>query len=264
MPLRGAKVKDDAEVTEYFSDRVGDYARFRPGYAAEAVAFVLGGLPAPVQAVDVGCGTGIMSRQLRAAGAAVTGVEPSGPMRAAAAEASPDDPQLVFRAGTAEATGLEPGVADLVVVAQAFHWFDAAAALVEFQRVLRPGGRLALVWNVRDDERGFGALYAEVVRRAKADAATRGRVVRHQRSGDPQVGGRFRTTVDKRPFDNPQSLTWEELLGRSTSASYFPPPGALREELFEVLRAGFAEHQRDGRVVMPQATQVTLAERVDG
>lgn len=248
-----------SELTEYFSDRAGDYARFRPSYPEAAVTWILSQVAtAPASVADVGCGTGIFSRLLAAQGARVTGVEPSVAMREAAEAAGG---RVCYRDGSGEATGLDAGSVDLVTVAQAFHWFDAEAALREFERITRPGGRLALLWNVRDDTTPFGSVYAETVRRAKANAATRGRVVRNARTGDPEVGGHFRV-LERRSFPNPHALTWEALIGRAQSASYYPPAGEpLREELTACLREAFDAHQVEGRVRLDQETQVTLAER---
>src|SRR5439155_1443196 len=101
---------------------------------------------AKLDAADVGAGTGIASRQLAAHGVRVLAVEPNAEMRAAAIR----HPGIEWRAGTAEATGLDSGIVGLVLCAQAFHWFRAQHALAEFSRILRPGGRLALMWNSRD------------------------------------------------------------------------------------------------------------------
>src|SRR5205814_3482627 len=125
-----------------------DYRRYRPDYPAAAIETALEGLgdPARLLIADVGAGTGISSRLLAARGARVIAIEPNTEMRAAAEP----HPRITWRAGTGEATGLEAASVDLVMCAQAFHWFRADEALAEFHRVIRPGGRLALMWNNRD------------------------------------------------------------------------------------------------------------------
>lgn len=129
-----------------FAEVAGAYERGRPGYPEEAVRWLAGNEPRDV--VDLGAGTGKLTRALVALGHRVAAVEPLGEMRAELEAALPEATAL---AGNAEAIPLPDASADVVTSAQAFHWFDHAAALPEIARVLRPGGRLALVWNSRDD-----------------------------------------------------------------------------------------------------------------
>lgn len=119
------------------------YDRSRPGYPVEAVRSCL-----PVAArrvLDLGAGTGKLTQVLLDLGFDVVAVEPSGAMRAL----------LPARAevleGDAEHLPLPDASVDAVLVGQAFHWFDAEPALAEIARVLRPGGTLGLLWNLRDD-----------------------------------------------------------------------------------------------------------------
>jgi SAM-dependent methyltransferase len=92
----------------------------------------------------------------------VTAVEPLDEMRAQLRQVLPDVTSL---AGSAEAIPLADGSTDVVVAGQAFHWFDAVRALPEIARVLRPGGRLALVWNVRDDREPWVSRLSDVIGR---------------------------------------------------------------------------------------------------
>ena len=88
--------------------------------------------------VDIGVGTGLLSRVFLDAGCRVVGVEPSPQMAEAGRVALADAPGFRMVEGQAEATGLDDEVAELVVAAQAFHWFDPDAAAREWQRILRP------------------------------------------------------------------------------------------------------------------------------
>jgi SAM-dependent methyltransferase len=141
------------------------YERARPGYSAEAVAHLVGalGIGAGRRVLDVAAGTGKLTRALVATGAEVVACEPSPSMRDVFATAVPDTPQI---ASTAEQVGVADGSFDAITVAQAFHWFDAPVALVEFARILRPGGGLGLVWNERDES---DPVVAELTRISKWD-----------------------------------------------------------------------------------------------
>ena len=126
-----------------FTRGAADYDRARPGYPSQAVELL--GLAPGKTVVDVAAGTGKLTRLLAGSGARVVAVEPLDAMR----ELIPRD-RVEILAGTAEALPLPDGSADVVTVAQAFHWFRAEDALREIHRVLRPGGSLALLRNRRD------------------------------------------------------------------------------------------------------------------
>jgi len=127
------------------------YERGRPEYPQQAIAWLVDRLelrPGRV-VLDVGAGTGKLSRALEPSGAQVIAAEPVAAMRQILTQQSPS---LRVLDATAEALPLAPASVDAVVAGQAFHWFDGPVALREFDRVLRPPGRLALVWNRRDSD----------------------------------------------------------------------------------------------------------------
>lgn len=152
------------------------YDRARPGYPAAAVAFAVAGLDGPVRAVDVGAGTGKLTTALCAAGVATVAVEPAPGMLTLLRHTVR---RAEVRAGTAEALPLPDASVDLVAAGQAYHWFDPERALPEFARVLRPGGRLALFYNARDDAVAWVRALSDLVGPPEADdhvSLTRGRV----------------------------------------------------------------------------------------
>jgi SAM-dependent methyltransferase len=126
-----------------FGRSAAAYERGRPGYPDVAVDRLVAALPGR-RVIDLGAGTGRLTRALVARGCDVTAVEPVAEMRALI------EPPARAVDGVAEAIGLPDASADGVTVAQAFHWFDGPRALAAIHRVLRPGGVLALLWNRRD------------------------------------------------------------------------------------------------------------------
>lgn len=135
----------DPALATVFGTAVEQYDAGRPGYPDAAVDWMLP--PGCSEVLDLGAGTGKLTASLVARRLHVLAVEPSDPMRHRLRELWP---RVDARAGTAESTGLPDGCVDAVVVGQAWHWFDEAAAAREVARVLRPCGSLGLVWNRLD------------------------------------------------------------------------------------------------------------------
>jgi SAM-dependent methyltransferase len=163
----------DAARARSFDAWAGDYDRFRPGYPDalfETIARQLT-LPRIPHVVDLGAGTGRASLAMAGLGWRVTAVEPGKPMLDVLRGRAANEGLLISTIqASAEETGLDPASADLVTAAQAFHWFDQQRALTEIARIVRPGGGLALFWNVRDAERSpFLADYAGVLGRYVTD-----------------------------------------------------------------------------------------------
>lgn len=146
-----------------------DYDRYRPTYSEALFALIPRELrlPAEPQVADLGAGTGRASIAMAARGWRVTAVEPGGPMLdVLRGRAEAERLGLATVQATAEATGLESEAFDLATAAQAFHWFDKPAALAEMARIVRPGGGIALFWNVRDEARSpFVADYHSLLER---------------------------------------------------------------------------------------------------
>ena len=245
------------DPTGRFSDRADDYVRYRPDYPAAAIDWVLDGLgePAGLRVADVGAGTGISSRQIADRGAAVIAVEPNAGMRAAATP----HPRVTQHDGAAEATGLAAQSLDLVLSAQAFHWFHQRDAIAEFHRILRPGGRLALMWNQRSHQDPLTKAYIEAIR------AVNGEHPAETRLFDPGVvsaGGLF-TATEAASFDHIQVLDRDGLIGRAASASYVSKEPEAFGKLVLLLNALYETHRdASGHVIVRYRTGVWRAARI--
>lgn len=159
-----------AAAQQGFTKEAQAYASGRPDYPAELAGWLTDtlGLGPERHAADVGAGTGKFTVRLAATGAKVTAVEPVDAMRAQIDALKL--PSVHAVAGTAQAIPLEGGTLDAVVCAQAFHWFALTEALDEFHRVLRPGGKLGLVWNVRDESVDWVAALTAIITPFEGDA----------------------------------------------------------------------------------------------
>src|SRR5690348_12996671 len=150
----------DQTQAQSFGPAADAYDARRPSYPPEALRWALG--DQPLRVVDLGAGTGILSRVLAGLGHTVLPVEPDAAMRAQLAAAAPDLHPL---AGTAEAVPRPDASVDAVTAGQAYHWFDRARAHPEIARVLRPGGVFVPVWNIRDESVPWVAELTRLSRR---------------------------------------------------------------------------------------------------
>lgn len=138
------------EKSEGYREGADAYVSGRPGYPPEVAGWLrtLLGVHAGSRVLEVGAGTGKFLPVLKACGAHVVALEPVDAMRERLVRAHPDVEAI---SGTAESIPLPDASIDVIICAQAFHWFATPAALAEMRRVLVPGGMLGLIWNVRDE-----------------------------------------------------------------------------------------------------------------
>lgn len=251
---------DRYRPTERFGDRVDDYRRYRPGYPGALTRWLLSEAAlAPGDPVaDIGAGTGLLTRDLLAAGLAVHAIEPNAAMRAAAEADLGRHPGFTSVDGTAEATTLPDASVRLVTAAQAYHWFDPEAARAESLRILQPGGHAALIWNVRRIDSRFAEAYESLLMARCPDYAA-GQP--HQASAE-DIGRYFGPAATRHvSFDYLQHFDFDGLKGRLLSSSYTPKAGdPAREPLLEALRSLFDQHQHDGQVAFGYDTRAWLAQ----
>lgn len=242
--------------TERFSDRVENYVRCRPSYPQALITLLETDcqLSKASSVVDVGSGTGLLTTLLLDAGAAVTAVEPNDEMRWAAEEMLSSYDRFVSVGAPAEATGLPDSCADMVTVAQAFHWFDHMAVRCEFGRLLKSQGWVVLVWNTRNRETAFQQAYHALL---TEHAPEYGKVHHHNISDESLADWFGPAEMRRTDFEYAQSFEWDGFLGRVLSSSYTPnPQSALYKPMVSALETLFAEYETDGIINFEYTTNV--------
>jgi SAM-dependent methyltransferase len=213
--------------------------------------------------VDLGAGTGKFTRLLALTGAEVLAVEPVREMRERLAELLPG---VAVTGGTAEDTGLPGACADAVVAAQSWHWFDAPAALAEVERLLRPGGALALVWNTYDTSvpwvRDFQDIYFRLAPRdLPSPPLAAGLGEHHPGAWREAFAGRAGWgPIEERHWPNPHTTTVADVVERMMSSSHIAvldeaAQARVRAEVEAVLGAHDAT-RASGAIEMPYTTDV--------
>jgi ubiquinone/menaquinone biosynthesis C-methylase UbiE len=227
-------------AAEGFGRAAEAYERARPGYPPEVITYLIEQLRLPGDAtvVDLAAGTGKLTRELVARGINVVAVEPVAGMRDTFSRAVAGVPILD---GTAEAMPFTDHSMSAITAAQAAHWFDAERAVAEMHRVLQPSGRIALLWNVRDESEDWVRRVTELV-----DPYESAQGVPRYRHGA------WRPAFDKsdliRPvsearFKHAQEVTLEDLVERFASCSFIAVlDDTTRAEVLGKLRALFETH----------------------
>ena len=242
--------------TRRFSNRVEDYVKYRPGYPAGIIDFLKNkyALTPDKVIADIGAGTGISSALFLYAGYPVIAIEPNKEMREKAVELLGAYPGFTIQDGTAENTGLDAGSVDIIIAGQAFHWFDAVKAKVEFERILRHGGITILIWNDRKTTSDFEQDYEQLINRHSSDY----KEINHRNIDDEKIAAFFSPEpVHLEIFANKQVFDFEGLKGRLLSSSYMP---AFDEEGYGPMIADmkilFDIYQQDGLITINYDTKV--------
>jgi SAM-dependent methyltransferase len=225
------------------------YERLRPGYPAATVRWALG--DAPLRVADVGAGTGKLTRVLRAAGHDVLAVEPDPLMRERLARALPG---ITVEAGSGEALPLATASVDAVTFAQAWHWVDPSRAVPEVARVLRPGGRLVLVWNLRDADAPFSRAVRDTVAGVEPALLERSTADTAARTTAPVLPGDALVPDGSHVARNDVVLPVDDAVALAGTWSYVAL-SASRDRLLQGLRERLlAAADSAGRVVLAQHT----------
>ncbi|TSJ44158.1 class I SAM-dependent methyltransferase [Mucilaginibacter corticis] len=248
-----------AAPTQRFSNRVENYVKYRPGYPGETIDFLAKEAHLTKQSLiaDIGSGTGIFTRLLLDKGYTVYAVEPNEAMRNSAEEQLSGYANFHSVDGAAEDTTLDKKSIDLVVCAQAFHWFDQEKTKAEFKRILKPGGQAALIWNNRQiDIDAFAVAYELLLQQQSSDYNE----VNHRNITDVNFtnffkGGKYKVAK----YNNVQVFNEDGLIGRAFSSSYIPPKDTAAGQTFLTeLKALFEQYQTDGTVNFVYQTEIYL------
>ena len=247
--------------TQRFSNRVEDYHKHRPGYPEQIIDILKQEralLPDAIIA-DIGSGTGKLAEIFFNRAHTVYGVEPNDAMRRQAEKDFSDVQNFVSITGSAESTTLPPASIDLITAGQAFHWFDREKSFLEFKRILKPNGRVALVWNYRDIDaddlqRDYEAILANNIKDYKK--------LDHKTITDEKIADFFhKTDVKKYQLRNQQHFDLASLKGRALSSSYVPkPPDPTAERILSHIETLFEKYQQNGLVQFIYKTTLYLGQ----
>ncbi len=245
--------------TKIFSKKAEKYARFRWDYAAPAIAaiYTIANLSASSSIADIGAGTGNLTRHFFNLVKRIYAVEPNREMRQFLKKKSTAHPECILLGSTAEKTGIPTGSIDLITVGTALHWFDPVPARLEFLRILKPGGWLAILRNENNDlalNEAMETALDPAWYTAGVDIST----AIPERKPDAYYFGHSQFAKYSYPFSIFE--TWEHFFGAWCSVSYAPDENEPQFKDFE--RAAHGVFTRfvgsDGLVPIHGLTRLTI------
>jgi ubiquinone/menaquinone biosynthesis C-methylase UbiE len=244
------------KTSERFSNRVENYIKYRPNYPQEMLGLFRDEMKLEKSSViaDIGSGTGISTKFFLENGNTVYGIEPNEAMRKGAEEFLKDFPNFKSVSGTSENTTLADNSVDLIIAAQAFHWFDKEKTRPEFRRILRETGFTALIWNERQlDSNNFLREYEQFLVKFGTDYTQ----VRHDSISNDILEAFFQSKFQKAVFQNSQILDFEGLRGRIMSSSYMPTEENSRfEQMITELKNLFIKYEKNEKIEILYDTNI--------
>ena len=252
----------DSNSTTRFTDRVENYIKYRPSYPADVIVYLKTEsiLRGDSVIADIGSGTGISAELFLKNGNVVYGIEPNDAMREAAEKLLSTYNNFRSINATAEDTTLPDNSIDLIICAQAFHWFDVAKVRVEFKRILKPAGRICLIWNERIlDGNPFLIAYENLLLKYGTDYKN----VRHENIDEKKLNEFFENRYIKKTFPNKQVFDLAGITGRLLSSSYTPQYASpLYEPMLAELNEIFEKNQVNGFIEFLYDTNVYVSKLV--
>lgn len=231
------------------------YSKFRPDYPDQLLKNLItdNNLHQNSVVADIGSGTGIMTKKLLEFGFKVFAVEPNDEMRVAASDNLKDYKQLILVNGSAENTTLKDNSVDIIVVAQAFHWFDAVSFRKECQRLLKPGGKVVIISNERVAEDKINKEIAEVYRKYCPN-------FKGFSNGMMETVGIYENFFEEgytfKSYGNPLIYNQSSFIGRHLSSSFsLTKEDELYSKLVEALSNIFERNSENGVLTLPNITK---------
>jgi SAM-dependent methyltransferase len=256
------------DPTKRFTGLAEIYSAARPSYPDSAIdhIFKMCSLTDESKVADIGCGTGISTRLLAARNVNVVGVEPNDDMRQQAEHkiengesASRKLRKLSYRKGDDENTDLPSGSVQLVLAAQAFHWFRPQPAIAEFCRILSRPGWIALMWNERDSADALTREYGDLL---LSFPETKNVEMNRGKAGIPLLESDQVSDASVSYFKNFQQLDLNGLCQRAFSSSYAPKESPGKDVLQAGLEKIFERYQSGGTIILRYETSVYLAQAI--
>ncbi len=247
----------DKQTHNRFSKTIEFYHRYRPGYPQALLELMRAEMAFTTAAIvaDIGAGTGKLTELFLEHGNPVFAVEPNDAMRGYAEKLLGRRANFMNRKGDAARTGLAAESVDVVTVAQAFHWFEPSATRAEFQRILKPGGWVLLIWNKRIDERSaFMQAYNQFLETHSTDYQD----INLRKIDQPAIDAFFEGKPARyNSFEHAQQFDLDGLIGRYRSCSYaYTPSHPDYGVAIETLEKLFERHQENGQLDMYYRTEV--------
>lgn len=247
--------------TEKFTGKASAYEKYRPAYPEEFIDYLYSqaGFKKESVIADIGSGTGILSGQLLERGNRVLCVEPNADMRQKAEKNLSGYSNFSSVDGTDENTGLNDNSVDFITVAQAFHWFNTVGFRKECRRVLKPGGKVVLVWNSRAAGSEIVIENAAICRRfCPAFKGFSG----GEKNDIDTFAVFFKNGIfENKNFENNMAYDLENFIGRNLSSSYAPKENEGNYEGFAAeLTRLFEKYKQKNKIVMPNITRCYIGE----
>lgn len=241
-----------------FSSRVENYIKYRPGYPDEIIPTLELeiGLTADDIIADIGSGTGFSAKLFLENGNTVYGIEPNEPMRKAAEGYLHEYENFFSLHGSSEATNLAANSIDLIVCAQAFHWFDREKTKQEFQRIANNGAHLCLIWNDRKETEPFQIAYEKLIQEFAIDYNE----ISHRNISEEIISDFYAPNKYKKfTLHYEQKFDLDGLIGRIISSSYMPNQNDMNfPQLKNAIVSLFSDYKQNEIVTFAYDTRVFI------
>lgn len=246
-------------TTERFSDKVQDYIQYRPSYPVKMIEYVCNelNLNNTSYVADIGSGTGILTKLLVDKCKMIFGVEPNTNMREASVRQLSKYDNFIPVNGTSENTTLNDNSIDFITVAQAFHWFNIEATMLEFQRIIRKNGLMILIWNNRINNTDFLKVYEQLLRQYATDYNE----VNHKNISEDTIKKLYKINYNKLTYENYQEFDFSGVIGRLSSCSYTPKKNTKEYRIiYDELESAFNHYSVDNKIKFNYETEMYIGE----